>query len=180
MSGYYCNDCGQQVLGGPPPGGPHVCGPCLINRGKKSWPLDESVAPALRGGEDVLRDIMNVLESTQRAWHNEKTVSSYHPYVPFGRAPELRKRVDDLLARMEQERAPGHTDLMVTPESIDAFLEANPPPDPPQEIVTEEIVRDLRERVVTAHWNAENPPLEVFRAALLAVIPKLKERMGHE
>jgi hypothetical protein len=24
--------------------------------------------------------------------------------------------------------APGHTDLMVTPESIDAFLEANPPP----------------------------------------------------
>lgn len=26
--------------------------------------------------------------------------------------------------------APGHTDLMVTPESIDAFLEANPPPAP--------------------------------------------------
>jgi hypothetical protein len=28
--------------------------------------------------------------------------------------------------------APGHTDLMVTPESIDAWLEANPPPEDTQ------------------------------------------------
>ena len=28
----------------------------------------------------------------------------------------------------DKTTAPGHTDLMVSPESIDAFLEANPPP----------------------------------------------------
>jgi hypothetical protein len=28
------------------------------------------------------------------------------------------------------DTAPGHTDLMVSPEDIDAYLEANPPPMP--------------------------------------------------
>ena len=32
--------------------------------------------------------------------------------------------------RAQLNRAPGHTDLMVSPESIDAFLDANPPSDP--------------------------------------------------
>lgn len=38
------------------------------------------------------------------------------------------ERLYDLRGALETANAPGHTDLMVTPESIDAFMEANPLP----------------------------------------------------
>lgn len=43
----------------------------------------------------------------------------------------IARVVEDRAALSSSSPAPGHTDLMVTPESIDAFLEANPPPAAP-------------------------------------------------
>ncbi len=57
--------------------------------------------------------------------------------------------------------APGHTDLMVSPESIDAFLEANPlPPDPEAQAATPaealpdgvDAVREVQVRAALAPW----------------------------
>jgi len=46
-----------------------------------------------------------------------------------------------------QTTAPGHTDLMVSPESIDAFLEANPPPDAPPPTEVDRICHEEQLRV---------------------------------
>lgn len=60
-------------------------------------------------GGELCRDAANVIEAQT------------------GRVETLQGALTDAISRFA---APGHTDLMVSPESIDAFLEANPPPDP--------------------------------------------------
>ena len=52
----------------------------------------------------------------------------------------------------EPDDAPGHTDLMVTPESIDAFVEANPLP-----TIAEELDAVLTPAITPAHANYPLP-----------------------
>jgi hypothetical protein len=49
--------------------------------------------------------------------------------VAGGAAYALRDALNEILEGVPTPEAPGHTDLMVTPESIDAWLVENPPPE---------------------------------------------------
>lgn len=77
---------------------------------------------------------------------------------------------------MEQER--NHFEDWFGPGDFRADY---PEPAPPQEIVTEEMV-DAGCEGIRLHNNAAHCCITCaeIRAALLAVIPKLKERLGHE
>lgn len=57
------------------------------------------------------------------------------------------------------EHAPGHTDLMVTPESIDAFLEANPPP--AEAAPMGEKVREMMEAYASARTESSPQGIDV-------------------
>ena len=62
------------------------------------------------------------------------------------------ERIDSVIVQIDAalaEQAPGHTDLMVPPESIDAFMEANPLPlpnlSPPSYLTHETFARMIAE-----------------------------------
>jgi hypothetical protein len=89
----------------------------------------------------------------------------------------LAKRIEDQTPKPElvPEDAPGHTDLMVSPESIDAFLDANPPPDltPPwltpavQERATAEVQRVLAQHRAASGWQPiETAPKDGYEVDL--------------
>lgn len=83
--------------------------------------------------------------------------------------------------------APGHTDLMVTPESIDAWLEANPPPEDTQMTPTQyaraiealgltqdSAAQFLGVSLRTSHGYANSGPIPESVAKLLRLMIRLK------
>lgn len=118
--------------------------------------------PTLRECEEVLRKIV-ALET--------RLGDSDDGIIALAAIGEARA----LLVRMEQKR--NHLEDWFGPGDFRADY---PEPAPPQEIVTKEIVLDALMGFDAALRDGALHRTDRMRAALLAVIPKLKERMGHE
>lgn len=101
------------------PRSPHV--PSLT---RTTWtPEREAEGRRLRAEGVPLPDILPALNAL--------------PGIPIASAKALRNHAGRQqwpkpTRRVEPATAPGHTDLMVAPETIDAFLDANPPPTAPE------------------------------------------------
>jgi hypothetical protein len=85
-------------------------------------------------------DVLSVIGSLWDTIDQSECTDLIEDWLTTGKTIQRQGDVEEMLSALEEAgppttqpdtggAAPGHTDLMVSPESIDAFLEANPLPD---------------------------------------------------
>jgi len=124
--------------------------------------------------EPKLKDLLTYEKSPPLFPQATYDVPSYRA-LKFVRAVEARIR-SALVPQQAIDPAPGHTDLMVTPEEIDRFVEANPPPDGPACYIASEHLRRMRdgEACVTAILSRDQNPEAGITTPLYAALPKME------
>lgn len=93
-----------------------------------SVPREQDCVSGLKRASQIVQDYIDEAESKRppkEIWNNNREVSPSQFMLAC-----VKNAIDDEVAA-PVDAAPGHTDLMVTPESLDAWLEKNPPPEFP-------------------------------------------------